>query len=48
MSDPVKFYNKTKGELMEVVCLTATPDDGYADGLERDLIELMGYKLVRT
>ena len=48
MSDPVKFYNKTSGANLQVVCLTATPDDGYADGLERNLLDLMGYKLIRA
>ena len=33
---------------MKVVCLTATPDDGVDDGLERDLMKLMGYKLIKT
>ena len=48
MLDPLKFYNMTKGEQMQVVCLTATPDDGHAEGLERKLMDLMGYKLVCT
>jgi hypothetical protein len=48
MNDPVKFYKMTMSEKMQVVCLTATPDDGYADGLERNLLDIMGYKIVRT
>jgi hypothetical protein len=48
MMDPLTFYKMTKGESMQVVCLTATPDDGHAEGLERNLMDLMGYKLVRT
>lgn len=48
MKDPEKFYKKTKGKLMKVVCLTATPDDGYDDGLERNLMDLMGYRLIIT
>ena len=31
-----------------MICLTATPDDGYIDGNEHKLIELMGYKVIRT
>ena len=48
MLDPLTFYKMTKGDQMQVVCLTATPDDGHAEGLERNLMDLMGYKLVRT
>jgi len=33
---------------MRVICLTATPDDGYTDGNEHKLIERMGYKVIRT
>jgi hypothetical protein len=31
-----------------VVCLTATPDDGFADGNESKVINLMGYKRIKT
>ena len=31
-----------------MICLTATPDDGYIDGNEHKLIGLMGYKVIRT
>lgn len=48
MIDPLSFYNMTNGDKMQVVCLTATPDDGHAEGLERNLMDLLGYKLIRT
>ena len=48
MKNPVKFVKKTMDENLQVVCLTATPDDGIDDGSERNLLNLMGYKLIRT
>jgi hypothetical protein len=48
MIDPLTFYNMTNGDKMQVVCLTATPDDGHSEGLERNLMDLLGYKLIRT
>ena len=33
---------------MKIICLTATPDDGLADGLERKLMNLMGYTLIKA
>lgn len=48
LTNTLKYYKATKGTNVQVVCLTATPDDGYDAGNERTLIELMGYKLLRT
>jgi hypothetical protein len=48
MRDPVEFASLTTGEKFQVVCLTATPDDGINDGCERNLMKLMGYRLIRT
>ena len=48
LADPVKFYKQTKAANTQVVCLTVTPDDGFADGNEIKLIDLMGYKRVKT
>ena len=48
MRDPVEFATSTTGEKLQVVCLTATPDDGMNDGCERNLMNLMGYRLIRT
>ena len=36
------------GKKLTVICLTATPDDGINDGCERNLMDLMGYRLIRT
>ena len=48
MRNPEHFLTKTKNKNAKVVCLTATPDDGYDDSLERNLMNLLGYRLVRT
>ena len=48
LSDPINFYKQTKHKDTRVICLTATPDDGYTDGNEHKLIRLMGYKVIRT
>ena len=48
MRDPVEFATLTTGEKLQVVCLTATPDDGIHDGCERNLMNLMDYRLIRT
>ena len=48
MSDPVQFVQHTMGLKQQVICLTATPDDGIKEGSERNLIELMGFKTVQT
>ena len=48
MRDPVEFASSTIGEKLQVVCLTATPDDGINDGCEKNLMNLMGYKLIKT
>ena len=48
LTNSVNYYKATKGNHVQVVCLTATPDDGYDAGNERNLIELMGYKLIHT
>ena len=48
MKGPVKFVKKTMSKNLQVVFLTATPDDGVDDGSERELMNLMGYKLIRT
>ena len=48
MKDPHEFATSTMGEKLQVVCLTATPDDGINEGSERNLMNLMGYRLIRT
>ena len=48
MRNPVEFASCTLGVNLKVVCLTATPDDGLDDGCERNLMNLMGYRLIRT
>ena len=48
LKDPVKFYKKISSPNVQVVCLTATPDDGYSDGTERQLIQLMGFTCINT
>lgn len=48
MRDPLEFASSTTGGKLQVVCLTATPDDGINDGRERNLMNLMGYRLIRT
>ena len=48
MRDPVEFATSTMGGKLQVVCLTATPDDGILDGCERNLMKLMGYRLIKT
>jgi hypothetical protein len=44
----VEFASLTTGDKLQVICLTATPDDGINDGCERNLMKLMGYKLIQT
>lgn len=39
------FYKETKSENVIAICLTATAYDGSADGLERTVIDAMGYKI---
>ena len=48
MRNPVLFAKKTMGKSKSIVCLTATPDDGVEEGSERNLLNMMGYKLLRT
>ena len=48
MNETEIFCKRTVRDLIKVVCLTATPDDGFDDSLERNLMKSMGYKLVRT
>ena len=44
LKNPIGFYNQVKKPGIRVICLTATPDDGYSAGAERNLISLMGFK----
>ena len=48
MNETEVFCKRTLRENIKVVCLTATPDDGFDDSLERDLMNSMKYKLVQT
>ena len=43
--DPSEFSNKTKAEKIHTICLTATAYDGEDDGLERRVLDLLGYKI---
>jgi len=38
----------TMGSKLQVICLTATPDDEVDDGCERKLMDLMKFKTIRT
>ena len=48
LNDPIAFFKQVKSQTVKVICLTATPDDGYSAGTERNLIDLMNFKRVRT
>ena len=48
LSDAFKFYLATKNQNYSVVCLTATPDDGFDDGAEKKLIKVMGFERIKT
>ena len=48
LADAPKFYSTTKNKNFQVVCLTATPDDGFAEGAEKKLIDVMGYRRIKT
>ena len=48
LDDPITFFKQVKNPRIQVICLTATPDDGYIEGAERTLINLMGFKRIRT
>ena len=40
-----KFWTKTKKDGIDVICLTATADDGREYGVEREALEKIGYKI---
>ena len=42
--DVVTFWKITKRDEKRVICLTATPDDGYVEGVERKIVQMMGYQ----
>ena len=48
MKDLENFVKKTMGQNLQIICLTATPDDGLEDGLERNLMISMGYHMIKT
>ena len=48
MRDIQNFAKKTMSLNMRIICLTATPDDGLESGLERRLMNLMSYNLIRA
>lgn len=41
------FYAKTKGENLIVICLTATPYEGEADGTQVKALEELKYKIYK-
>jgi hypothetical protein len=45
LKDPIRYYQATKYSKQRVICLTATPDDGYSAGSERTLVQMLGYSV---
>lgn len=43
LSDPSKFYAKTKQN--KCICLTATPDNDDKQGVEREVLKLLGFSM---
>ena len=48
LEDPIRFFKQVKNPNVHVICLTATPDDGFTEGAERNIIELMGFRQIKT
>ena len=43
--DLTEFNAKTKSEKVHTICLTATPYDGEDGGLEKRVLDELGYKI---
>lgn len=46
--DLTNFYKATKTEKVITICLTATPFEGEADGLQMSALKEIGYKVYKN
>ena len=47
-SDLDEFYKKTRSEKVFTICLTATAYEGEEEGLEKSVLDALGYKIYKN